>query len=529
MKYITDDKPIVACSTGLSENTAIGVIRLSGFKDTSYLSPFFKINISEIEERKATFCNLYFEEKLLDEVVVTFFKGPRSYNGENILEIAAHGNIFNLKRIIDSFVNSGLFRLANNGEFTFRALKNKKLTLAQVEGLDSLLNASSAMMLDHGLDLLNGKLFKRYTELSKSYLKLKSAIELNIDFMEDVGEQESEALLNKSINDLDVIISSLYKSVSVSTKSLLSPDIVLVGEPNAGKSSLFNLILNDSRSIVSDIAGTTRDFITEYISFKNNTFRLVDTAGLRNTTDIIEEEGIKRSVNLLKDGFFKLLLININEINNFDFEAVMESKFDMIVFTHVDQMTGKTNLNEYLSKLPKADKYYIANTSKENENAMAINFGPIEPEESGSMGADNSGPIGAKNIGSIGPEKSGSMGAVNNGPMGAQNIGSIGPEIEVGSIGPGSLDIVELISQVIESKYQLLTQDDPILIDRHRRKINEIYNDFDQFKCNISSLGDIGIISSEARILESKISELIGVVSPDDVLNNIFSNFCIGK
>jgi len=525
MNYIADDTPIVASSTGLSENTAIGVIRLSGFPDTSYLKQFFKLNISEIEVRKATFCNLYFEEKLLDEVVVTFFKGPNSYNGENILEIAAHGNTFNLKRIIESFVLSGLFRLANNGEFTYRALKNRKLTLAQVEGLDSLLNASSSMMLDHGLDILNGKLFKKYNDLSTKFLKMKSAIELNIDFAEDVGEEESEILLSKSISDLAEVIESLTKSVNISKKSLLSPDVVLVGEPNAGKSSLFNLILNESRSIVSDIAGTTRDFITEYVSFSNNTFRLVDTAGLRETTDIIEEEGIKRSVNLLDEGFFKILLINVNDVENFDFDAVLDTHFDLIVFTHVDKLTIDLNIKNLLPRLPSADYYYASDVSSKNSNSKYIDFGPMGPVDNHSEEEYTSGSIEpVSKSGSIEPGNKivgGSMGAIEN--------GSIGPILKSGSIGPDGSDIVDQITTLIIKKFQQLTKDDPILIDRHRQKIREISTVFEVFSSNISELGDVGIISSEARILDSKISELIGVVSADDVLNNIFSNFCIGK
>ncbi len=518
MNYITDDLPIVACSTGLSENTAIGIIRLSGFPSLDYLKDFFKINISELEERKATFCNLYFNEIVLDEVVITFFKGPRSYNGENILEISAHGNIFNLKRIIESFVASGLFRLASQGEFTYRALLNKKLTLAQVEGLDALLNASSSLMLDQGLDLLNGKLYKRYKELSASYLKLKSAIEMNIDFMEDVGEEESEKLLKDSVSKLSSIIESLSQSVSISSKSLMSPDVVLVGEPNAGKSSLFNLVLNDSRSIVSDIAGTTRDFITEYISLGTNTFRLVDTAGLRETTDVIEEEGIKRSVNLLDEGFFKVLLVNVNEVDDFKFSAIKDTSFDMIIFTHVDELTKKVSVDELSSKLPQATHYYVSNTSSKNRNSELLDVGPMGPLKNGPTGADNSGPIE--------PLSS----ALESGPMGAKYLGPIEPQSQAGPIEPvAGLCIVSELTKNVVSKYQLLKSSDPILISRHRIKIEEITQVFSEFHNNINNLSDIGIISSESRILEGKISELVGVVSPDDVLNNIFSNFCIGK
>lgn len=576
MNYITDDKPIVACSTGLSENTAIGVIRLSGFPDLNYLKQFFKIKISEIEERKATFCNLYFKDTLLDEVVITFFKGPRSYNGENILEISAHGNIFNLKKIIMSFVESGLFRLANQGEFTYRALLNKKLSLSQVEGLDALLNASSALMLEQGLDLLNGKLHNKYRELHKSYLKLKSAIEMNIDFMEDIGEEESDKLLNDSLSKLGEIINNLSRSASVSTKSLLSPDIVLAGEPNAGKSSLFNLILNNSRSIVSDIAGTTRDFITEYISIDNNSFRLVDTAGLRNTTDIIEEEGIKRSVDLLDESFFRILLVNVNEAEKFNFASIINKKFDLILFTHIDNFKDDFDYNKLTKRLPTAQYYICCNSSKATNNSGpigALKNGSIEPVSYEFFGPKvrtslekSNGPMGPvgfeNNIGPIEPvsfeNNNGPIEPVgfdkNGGPIEPvgfeENDGPIEPEIRKsssslisrntiasGPIGAANnisfiseeFDIVDQINQLISKKFQQLRSEDPIIIERHRTKIQEISRVYSEFLSNINDIGDIGIISSEARIIESKISELIGIVSPDDVLNNIFSNFCIGK
>lgn len=507
MIYETDDLPIVACSTGLNENTAIGVIRLSGFKSLGSIGPFFKKDLSNLEIRKATFTKLYDQEgNFLDEVVITYFKGPQSYNGENILEIAAHGNTLNLKRIMNAFINSGSFRLAKNGEFTYRALKNKKLSLAQVEGLDALLNASSSLMLDEGLKLLNGSLYKKYTDLYDKFLKLKAAVEINIDFAEDVGEEQSQKLLDEAVADISDHISSLHRSASVNAKSLMSPDIVLCGEPNAGKSSLFNLFLNESRSIVSDIAGTTRDYISEYISLGNETFKLVDTAGLRNTTDVIEEEGIKRSRNLIENAFYKILLVNINEVEKYQYHDIKETLFDALIFTHFDEFKSDLNLDKLKSNLPKAIKYYSADTSKDEGRLVEI-----------------SGPIGPNSLsGSIEPEefKSGSMGAMSeNGPTGAVQFS--------GPIEPAH--ITELITQDILDKYLKLRNSDPISIERHRVVINDIYSKFTTFSSNISNLGDIAIISSEVSILEKKTAELIGIISPDDTLNHIFTNFCIGK
>ncbi|MFG1592775.1 tRNA modification GTPase [Halobacteriovorax sp. CON-3] len=520
MIYETDDLPIVACSTGLNENTAIGVIRLSGFSSIGSIGPFFKKDLSNLEIRKATFTKLYDQEgNFLDEVVITYFKGPNSYNGENILEIAAHGNTLNLKRIMNAFINSGNFRLAKNGEFTYRALKNKKLSLAQVEGLDALLNASSSLMLDEGLKLLNGSLYQKYTDLYDKFLKLKAAVEINIDFAEDVGEEQSQKLLDDAVADISGHITSLHRSASVNAKSLMSPDIVLCGEPNAGKSSLFNLFLNESRSIVSDIAGTTRDYISEYISLGNETFKLVDTAGLRNTTDVIEEEGIKRSRNLIENAFYKILLVNINEVEKYQYHDIKETLFDALIFTHFDEFKGDISLEKFKSNLPKAIKYYSADTSK-GEGSLVEICGPIGPDtQSGSiepvekdlgpMGADHkNGPIEPKDI---------------SGPTGAksemnQNTGPIEPA-----------HITELITQDILSKYLKLRNSDPISIERHRVVINDIYGKFTEFSNNIKHLDDIAIISSEVSILEKKTAELIGIISPDDTLTHIFTNFCIGK
>ncbi|WP_412470501.1 MULTISPECIES: tRNA modification GTPase [unclassified Halobacteriovorax] len=507
MIYETDDLPIVACSTGLNENTAIGVIRLSGFSDIGSIGPFFKKDLSNLEIRKATFTKLYDQDgNFLDEVVITYFEGPHSYNGENILEIAAHGNTLNLKRIMNAFINSGMFRLAKNGEFTYRALKNKKLSLAQVEGLDALLNASSSLMLDEGLKLLNGSLYQKYTDLYDKFLKLKAAVEINIDFAEDVGEEQSQKLLDDAVADISGHITSLYKSASVNAKSLMSPDIVLCGEPNAGKSSLFNLFLNESRSIVSDIAGTTRDYISEYISLGNETFKLVDTAGLRNTTDVIEEEGIKRSRNLIEGAFYKILLININEVEKYQYHDIKETLFDALIFTHFDEFNGEINLKELQENLPKAIKYYSADTSK-GEGSLVEISGPIGPDSES---------------GSIEPQES------KLGPMGASlENGPIEPQIKTGPIEP--VHITDLITQDILSKYMKLRNSDPISIERHRVVINDIYGKFTDFANNIKYLDDIAIISSEVSILEKKTAELIGIISPDDTLTHIFTNFCIGK
>jgi tRNA modification GTPase len=260
--------------------------------------------------------------------------------------------------------------------------------------------------------------------------------------------------------------------------NLINPDIVLVGQPNAGKSSLFNKLLSDNRAIVSEIAGTTRDFITEKINIFNNFYSLIDTAGLRVTSDSIEEEGIKRAYQILDKAFYKILLINPFEYDKNFFDGFALNKFDIIIFTHNDR-EGFENLSNII-------------TSDLN---LA---GPIEPLSESSLGP-------------IEPKPN-----ILNGPIGANLLDE-------------SRLLVEYISFLVNKKYLLISNKEPIIIDRHIDTINKIYEKLEKYSLLHKNTKDISIISSEFNIIGHCISELIGIVSPDDVLHNIFENFCIGK
>ena len=169
MNFYTDDKTIIACSTGTSSNTAIAVIRISGFKNLQDLQKFFSFNLSKTENRKSHLTNIIFENKVYDNGLLVFFPEGGSYTGENVLELSVHGNQLNIQRILELFTKFGGMRTAAPGEFTYRALKNKKLSLSQVEGLDMLLNANSSLMLSQGLDILQGDLHAQYLALYDAY------------------------------------------------------------------------------------------------------------------------------------------------------------------------------------------------------------------------------------------------------------------------------------------------------------------------------------------------------------------------
>ena len=195
MNFYTDDHPIIACSTGTQSNTAIAVIRLSGFQSLSALQPFFSFSLAKSKARTSHLTNIKFQNQIFDNGLMVYFPEGESYTGENVLELSVHGNLLNIQRILDLFIVNGGFRAAAPGEFTYRALKNRKLSLSQVEGLDMLLNANSNLMLSQGLDILQGELHAQYLRLYDSFLKLKAAVEtvVNEKLAQYLEEHPSEA------------------------------------------------------------------------------------------------------------------------------------------------------------------------------------------------------------------------------------------------------------------------------------------------------------------------------------------------
>jgi len=526
-----DDTPIIACSSGSATNVAISVIRLSGFSSLIDFSTFFSTDLERIKPRTAYFSKLLDGKGVvLDEVVFTFFASPHSYNGENILEISVHGNRLNVRRIINILVSTKKVRVAAPGEFTLRALKNGKLNLSQVEGLDLALNASSNFVLDQGMNLLNGELFKKFTELHFLFTKLKASLELGIDFADDIGEEQFYSELNNNFEKFLNSITQLYDRSRQQHANLLHPTVAIYGPTNSGKSTLFNLLVGEKRAIVSEKAGTTRDYLSEYILVDDCEFRLIDTAGIRNATDTIEREGITRAKNILKKAFFKILLLNPNCDNSQFLAENGQQTFDLILYTHSDAVA----LSEYLSKLEHgiegADVFYCS---------LISSSGPIGPGKSrgGSIGPGKStggsiGP-GKSTGGSIGPGKStgGSIGPGNStggsiGP-GKSTGGSIGPKFKRKNDGDWTPKII--INSLISKKYTDITKNKPILLERHVQTIQNIFEESLKFQAVMIDVRDLGILSSELNILNNSVIELIGIITPDDVLSSIFENFCIGK
>ncbi len=585
MNFYTDDKTIIACSTGTQSNTAIAVLRLSGFYDLIEFQKFFSFDLSKTINRKAHLTNIIYEDIVFDNGLFVFFPKGASFTGENVLELSIHGNQLNIQRIINLFITRGDCRSAAPGEFTYRALKNKKLSLSQVEGLDMLLNANSSLMLSQGLDILQGDLHAQYLALYDAYLKLKAAVEISIDFSEDVGEEETQKLFQNSFDKFYQLISSLKTRTEGNISSLLSPEIVLVGQTNAGKSSLFNILLKHDRSIVSSIAGTTRDYISEVVQIDGTNFKLVDTAGIRESRDVIENIGIERAMNILNRSFFKILIVNPYETNPEYLAKFTDINFDLLILSHSDkadflEVVSKCNLSYISTKIIASANFDFLHGGSIGPLNIAgpmgplVNDGPIEPvcknggpiepvqKISGPIEPllSKSGPI-EPPVNVISPMKNEKEGSLKNqkittleklvnpknlfGPIEPDNkngnFGPIGPKcaqvVISGPIGPSTSNIClgptgpiePAIKSEISKKFDISTSSNPILLERHRDVINKIYSKTLEFSSNINDLNDVAILSSEVNILGHSLTELIGVISPDDVLNSIFENFCIGK
>lgn len=484
--------PIVACSTSMQGNAGLAVLRFSGFSKLSDLKKLFREDVAKFEPRKLVRVHvLDSHEDVLDDALASFFPAPHSFTGENVLELSIHGNVLHTERLLDYITKDFDFSLAAPGEFTLRAYKNGKLKLTQVEGLDLLLNANSAFVFDQGLSQLTGELHQQYLHLHDALKQLLASVELAIDFSEDVGDDNATRLRLEHTNHVFSILKKLHGRATAPIGSLLEPSIVFLGVPNAGKSTLFNHLLGDDRAIVSSTAGTTRDYLSESISLAFGRARLIDTAGLRSTSDVIEEEGVKRSLTQSHFAFMRVLVVN-----PFNTELLPSDELgdlDLIIVTHADLNDFTDNFLELKTKLP--------------GNIPVVLWG--HDLLNGPMGAQHqSGPIGAK---------------LFSGPMGPHlSFGPIEPQVYIA-------DPSNIINHLAVIKYDNLTKSKPILIERQRYLLKRMFEEFSNFKGLSENEEDIAIIASELQRVVTQSQELIGLYTPDDVLQHIFANFCIGK
>jgi tRNA modification GTPase len=294
------DDTIVALATppGIS---AIGVIRLSG-KDSIKIADYFfpSKNLSTEASHTLHVGYLKQEGKILDEVVISLYKAPKSYTGEDIVEVSCHGSPFVQQQVMQAFLDHGA-RFAKPGEFTQRAFLNGKLDLIQAEAVADLIASNTEASQKNAIHNIRGGFSHSLKELRDQLLSFSALIELELDFSQEDVEFADRTLFNKLITDAEKTTKDLLQSFKIGNVIKNGVQVAIIGRPNAGKSTLLNALLNENRAIVSEIAGTTRDTIEEVIIIGGIAFRLIDTAGIRDhSTDIIENIGMKRSLEKMQ-------------------------------------------------------------------------------------------------------------------------------------------------------------------------------------------------------------------------------------
>ncbi len=390
MQFNTQDT-IVALATPMGVG-AIAVIRLSGQDALAIANKIFKgKNLEKQATHTLHFGTIKDAEVLIDEVLVSLFVAPQSYTKQNVVEISCHGSNYIIETIIKLCINNGA-RAAKPGEFTLRAFLNGGLDLSQAEAVADLIASGSKSSHQLALQQMRGGFSTELKNLRKQLVYFASMIELELDFGEEDVEFANRDQLKILILDISKVITRLIQSFEMGNVLKNGVPVAIVGKPNVGKSTLLNVFLNEERAIVSEIAGTTRDTIEDEITLNGVRFRFIDTAGIRQTTDVIEAKGVERTFEKIKQAAVVLYLLDPRETTEAELLQIIadlnqtnlnNSKL-LLVVNKADEETVKNSLNEYTNT---KDFIYISAKEKTNIDILqdallkAASINAINPDE----------------------------------------------------------------------------------------------------------------------------------------------------
>ena len=440
---------------------AISVIRISG-KDAFKISDklFFKKNKKKIlsfESHTVHLGVIRCDEKEIDEVLLTVFKTPHSYTGENVVEISCHGSTYIQQEIINVFIKQGV-RLANPGEFTLRAFLNGKMDLSQAEAVADLINSENEGSHRLAIKQMKKGFSSELVKLRSELIDFVSLIELELDFSEEdiefADKKEFKSLIINIKSKLELLIES-FNSGNVLKNGVA---VAIVGKPNAGKSSLLNTLASDDKAIVSDIPGTTRDSIENTVNIKGIKYRFIDTAGLRETADKIETKGIEKTKDQIQKANILIYLFDVNDITELEFTESLNQfkRNDLKILLVRNKIDLKNNDEKLLKKLKKLGLIEISAIDKISVNKL-------------------------KNV-------------------------------LTESINSRETNVNTIISN-----------------SRHLSALNEALESINSLTLGIDNNLSGDLLSTDVKKCIESIGEITGEVTNDDILGNIFSNFCIGK
>jgi len=303
---------------------AIAVIRVSGSEAFTISNKIFKhhrknnFNINDAQSHKSYFGNIIDGNEIVDEVLITIFKNPYSFTGEDTVEISCHGSVFIQQKILQLLIENGA-QTAKAGEFTQRSFLNGKMDLSQAEAVADLISSQSAASHKIAINQLRGGISNELSALREKLINFASLIELELDFSEEDVEFANRDDLKDLVTSINAKVTSLLKSFNLGNSIKNGVPVVIAGKPNVGKSTLLNALLNDEKAIVSEIAGTTRDAIEDTFVIEGIQFRLIDTAGIRSTTDVIESIGIERTFEKINTA---QIVLHLLDATNFEVEEI---------------------------------------------------------------------------------------------------------------------------------------------------------------------------------------------------------------
>lgn len=450
----TQTETIVALATPTGAG-AIGVIRLSGTDAISICNKVFRgKNLLAQATHTLHFGTIMDGDAIVDEVLVSLFVAPRSYTKENVVEVSCHGSSYIIDKLIRLFVREGA-RLAKPGEFTMRAFLNGQLDLSQAEAVADLIASSSEASHKVAMQQMRGGFSNELKELRTELINFASLIELELDFSEEDVEFANRDQMQQLIEKIVVVLKRLIRSFELGNVIKTGVPVVIAGKPNVGKSTLLNALLNEERAIVSEIAGTTRDTIEDEISIQGIKFRFIDTAGIRDTEDIIEAKGVERTFEKINQSAIILYLYDAHETYGHELDQI-KSDLELI--------TTKNNSQLLL----------VANKSDKGNQA-------IHPE--------------SHTISAL------------------QGIGI--RELE--------LKLLDMIHYSENANETILTN------IRHVEALQKTADALARVLDGIHNPVTSDYLAMDIRQALHYLGEITGAISTDDLLENIFSKFCIGK
>ena len=456
---------IVALATP-SGSGAIAVIRLSGKEAITIASKCFKSVSNKDLNKQATHTihlgHIVDANRTVDEVLLSIFKDPNSYTGENVVEISCHGSSYIQQEIIQLFLRNGC-RMATAGEFTLRAFLNGKLDLSQAEAVADLISSDNEASHQIAMQQMRGGFSSEIAKLREELLNFASLIELELDFAEEDVEFADRTQFKALIERINFVLKRLIDSFAVGNVIKNGIPVAIVGEPNVGKSTLLNALLNEDRAIVSEIAGTTRDTIEDEISIGGIGFRFIDTAGIRETEDIVESIGIKKTFEKIEQAQVVIFL------------------FDALQFK-IHSEDFKVEIEKIKNKYPQKPLLVIANK-----------IDKLEDTELAKMQTEI-------------------------------------PEIKLLSAKTG-FGVEQLTNSLLNliNTGALRNNETIVTNSRHYDALLKAFEEIQKVQHGLETDLSGDLLAIDIRQALYHFGEITGEITNDDLLGNIFANFCIGK